>query len=81
MSITRSVPTWLMAVTRLVRSDLRKRVTKADGAAAVERAKLERWHRYPESTISCSRCSGFANLKRKMRCPKCQPLAVLKDDS
>lgn len=40
---------------------------KSDGAAAVVREKEVRWTRNPESMTSCSRWSGLANLKRKMR--------------
>jgi len=63
----RSVPIWLTAVTLLVRRNLRRRAMKGEGAAAVVRAKAVRWARKPESMTSCSRCSGFANLRRKMR--------------
>lgn len=67
MSMMRSVPTCETEVTLRVRRNLRRRATKGEGAAAVALAKAVRWHRKPESMTSCSLCSGFANLRRKIR--------------
>lgn len=46
---------------------MRRRAMKGEGAAAVVRAKAVRCARKPESMTSCSRRSGLANLRRKMR--------------
>jgi hypothetical protein len=40
---------------------------KGEGAEAVVRAKADKCARKPESMTSCSRRSGLANLRRKMR--------------
>jgi hypothetical protein len=57
---------------------LRNRLTKPDGALAVVREYSVRWHRKPESMMSCFRLSGLASLKRNIRCDSNQTLQVIK---
>jgi hypothetical protein len=65
-SMMRSVPICETDVHLRVLRNLRRRATKALGAAAVVRANSVRWQRKPDSISSCFLLSGLANLSRRI---------------